>query len=210
MSYRLPLLVILAAATALGGCGGTKNRGLESVHQPVVSRTDYVFDVSTGGEGLIPGETERLAGWMESLRVGYGDRVSVDDPALYGDSAARRIVGGLAARYGLLLDARAPITAGAVPPGMVRVVVSRSRASVPGCPDFSRTSQPEFDANTSSNFGCAINSNLAAMIANPEDLVRGQPGSITDPATGNKAIDQYRKAPPTGASGIKADAAGAR
>lgn len=210
MSHRLPLLLLLATATALGGCGGTRNRGLESVHQPVVSRTDYVFDVSAGGDGLVPGETERLAGWMESLRVGYGDRVSVDDPSPYGDSAARRTVGGLAARYGLLLDAGAPLTAGAVPPGMVRVVVSRSRATVPGCPDFSRTSQPEFDGNSSSNFGCAINSNLAAMVANPEDLVRGQPGTTTDPATGSKAIDQYRKAPPTGASGLKTESAGAK
>jgi pilus assembly protein CpaD len=76
-------------------------------------------------------------------------------------------------------------------------------AKVPGCPDFSRVRSPEFESNTSSNQGCAINSNIAAMVANPGDLVRGQVGHpITDQATSNRAIDAYRKAVPTGNGGI--------
>jgi pilus assembly protein CpaD len=44
------------------------------------------------------------------------------------------------------------------------------------------------------------------MIANPNDLVRGQPGSETsDPATAVKAIDQFRKAAPSGAGGLKSE-----
>ena len=94
---------------------------------------------------------------------------------------------------------------------MVRVVVSRMKASVPGCPDFSRVSEPEFESNTSSNYGCAVNSNLAAMVANPADLVRGQPGAdATDPATSAKAIDVYRKAAPTGAGGLKSESTGGK
>jgi pilus assembly protein CpaD len=70
-------------------------------------------------------------------------------------------------------------------------------------------SQPEFNSNTSSNYGCAVNSNLAAMVANPADLVLGRPGAETiDPATSAKAIDSYRKTPPTGASGLKAESTG--
>ena len=80
------------------------------------------------------------------------------------------------------------------------------RASVPGCPDHSRMTGIEFEGNTNSNYGCAVNSNLAAMIARPEDLVRGQPGAPTaDPAVSYKAIDQLRKAPPTGAAGLKVE-----
>ncbi|QNA84767.1 pilus assembly protein CpaD [Sphingomonas sp. So64.6b] len=186
----------LAPALALGACStGTKNRGLESVHQPVVSRTDFVFDVNTSGNNLAPGEAQRLAGWMQSLRLGYGDRVAIDDPNPYGNGI-RDDVQSQIGRYGLLLSDEAPITGAPVQPGMVRVVVSRMKAVVPGCPDFSRVSQPEFESNTSSNQGCGINSNLAAMTANPGDLVRGQPGSgVTDPAQSTKAIEVYRKAP---------------
>lgn len=199
----------LAPALVLGACStGTKNRGLESVHQPVVSRTDFVFDVSTSGNSLAPGEARRLSGWMQSLRLGYGDRVAIDDPNPYGNGIRDDIQSQIAP-YGLLLSDDAPITGAPVQPGMVRVVVIRMKAVVPGCPDYSRVSQPEFESNTSSNQGCATNSNLAAMIANPADLVRGQPGAeVTDPATATKAIDAFRKAAPTGGGGATAGNAG--
>ncbi|MDB5706439.1 MAG: pilus assembly protein CpaD [Sphingomonas bacterium] len=197
------LATALVPALLLGACSGTKNRGLESVHQPVVSRTDYVFDVNTSGNTLAPGEDRRLAGWMASLRLGYGDRVAIDDPNPYG-GGVRDDIAGQIARYGLLLSDDTPVTGAAVAPGTVRIVVSRMKATVPGCPDFSRTHQPEFESNTSSNQGCAINSNLAAMIANPADLVRGQPGADTnDTVASSRAIEAYRKATPTGAGGLK-------
>lgn len=195
------ITIALAPAVLLSACGGTQNRGLESVHQPVVARTDYVYDVTTNGNTLAPEEAHRLDGWMQSLRLGYGDHVAIDDPSSYGRSGVRDDIQALAARYGLLVSDTVPVTNGVVTPGTVRVVVSRVRATVPGCPDYSRTSQPEFNSNTSSNQGCAVNSNLAAMVANPLDLVRGQPGAnVSDPVQSSKAIDAYRKAAPAAPS----------
>lgn len=205
-SLALPFLLI---ALPLAGCsGGTQNRGLESVHQPVVERQNYAFDVATDGDGLAPGEQARLEGWMQSLRVGYGDRVSVDgnggNPALIRDAVATQV-----ARYGLLLSDDVPVTGAAIAPGTARIVVSRMHASVPHCPDWSRDVTNDFDNNTSSNQGCAVNSNLASMVANPGDLVRGEPGSgTTDPATSNRAITLYRNAAPTGGGGTSLQSAG--
>ena len=55
-----------------------------------------------------------------------------------------------------------------------------------------------------SNLGCAVNSNLAAMVANPEDLIHGREGSgVGDTLTSIKAVDAYRKAEPTGNKGLK-------
>jgi pilus assembly protein CpaD len=210
MLKRTILFAALPAAL-VGGCSGTPNRGLESVHQPVVSRTDYAFDVGAGPGGLAPGEAQRLSGWMSSLRVGYGDRIAIDDPAR--DPATRGDVAATAAHYGLLVSDEAPVTAAPVAPGTVRVVVSRARAHVPGCPDHSRMYQPDYEAHTSSNHGCALNSNLAAMVANPMDLVRGEQGTgLSDPAIGTRAIDRFRKAEPTGNGGntVRAEAAGGR
>ncbi|WP_174291289.1 CpaD family pilus assembly protein [Sphingomonas bacterium] len=204
------LLTALAPALLLGGCMGTENRGLESVHQPVVSRSDYLLDLATAPGGLSSGETQRLAGWMDSMHLGYGDHVAIDDPA--GDPRAHAAVAAIVARHGLLLTADVPVTGAPVTPGTVRVVISRMHAHVPGCPDWSRNESSEFNSNTSSNQGCAINSNLAAMIADPADLVRGQPGSGTnDPATSYRAIDAYRKAAPTGAGNtVKAQGTGGK
>ncbi|WP_010164619.1 CpaD family pilus assembly lipoprotein [Sphingomonas sp. PAMC 26617] len=226
------LLPALLPALLLTGCAGTKNRGLESVHQPVVSRSSYALDVTTTPDGLAPGERQRLASWMASLRLGYGDTVAIEDPGSYGpggygDTVAiedpgsygpggygdtvRDVVAAETARYGLMVTGDTPLTTSPVQPGTARIVISRMTATVPGCPDFSRVRSPEFESNTSSNQGCAINSNIAAMVASPADLVRGQTGhAITDQATAGRAIDLYRKAAPTGGGGtiIKAESSG--
>lgn len=203
------LLACLAPALLIGGCMGTQNRGLESVHQPVVSRSDYVLDVATAGNGLDGGETQRLRGWLASMRLGYGDRVSIDDPA-GASPGVRDDVAAVVAGYGLLLGDEAPVTGAPVAPGTVRIVVSRMHASVPGCPDWSRNMSVDYDQNTSSNQGCAINSNLAAMVANPGDLVRGQGrAEVNDPAMSYRAIDAYRKAAPSGGGGTAVASASA-
>ncbi|MFA6122493.1 MAG: CpaD family pilus assembly protein [Sphingomonas sp.] len=212
MYKRVRVIAIgLLPALALSACGGTENRGLESVHQPVVSRTDYAIDVATSPNGLAPGEAQRLAGWMASLRLGYGDQVAIED-ASTNSGAVRDDVAREVSHYGLLVSDDTPLTGAPVAAGMARVVISRMKATVPGCPDFSRSGASEFESNTSSNHGCAINANLAAMVANPADLVRGQTSSgVGDQATSGKAIDSYRKASPTGGGGtvLKTEKAGA-
>jgi pilus assembly protein CpaD len=193
LSYLLAPAVSLMA---LSGCGGTVNRGLESVHQPVVSRSDYLLDLGTSRGKLAAGEPQRLAGWLTGLRLGYGDHVAIDDPAGAG-ADVRDGVAGVVARFGLLLSDEAPPSPAPVTPGTVRVVVSRMQARVAECPDWSRDSSIDYDQNTSSNYGCATNVNLAAMIANPQDLVRGASTSdLTDQTLNTRAIGSFRKAAP--------------
>lgn len=185
---HLHLLPLAAVALTLSACGGTTNQGMESVHQPVVSRTDYVFDAN---DGAGPQTSQRIVGWMESLGVGYGNRVSIDDPS--GNPSNRVAVASAANRFGLILQDTAPITSGNVAPGMFRVVVSRSKAEVPGCPDWSRSSNGNYNSDAPSNYGCATNANIAAMVANPDDLVNGshQP-SFNDNGRGTAAIRQLK------------------
>lgn len=194
-------IALAASGPAFGQDRQGRNPTINSVHQPVVQRTDYLLDLSAAN-GVPDSELYRLADWFDALQLRYGDRVYVDGG--YVDERARQDVAGVAAEYGLLLSEGAPVTAGGAQPGTVRVVVSRSTAFVPGCPDWRESSNIGARVTTSTNFGCAINSNLAAMIANPEDLVLGQTGvGGGDAATASKAIKQYRTAPPTGAQGLK-------
>lgn len=186
----LHLLPLAALALTLGACGGTSNRGLESVHQPVVTRTNYTFDVADGMGGQ---NAQQVRAWLESLHVGYGDRISVDDPS--GNNGNRASIAAIAGRYGLIVDDTAPVTQGEVLPGMFRVVVSRTKAEVPGCPDWSRSSVGNFNSDMTSNYGCATNASLAAMIANPEDLVAPPRSSgIADTVTGSTAIRKIKGA----------------
>src|ERR1044072_4241029 len=84
-------------------------------------------------------------------------------------SVGRARVAAEAGRYGLIVSDKAPVTVGQVAPGTVRVVVTRMSASVPNCPDMSRQYQPDYSASTTSNYGCSVNSNLAAMVAGRAD-----------------------------------------
>ena len=161
--------IAAAAILTLSGCGNmASNRGLDSVHQAVVSRSNYTLDLNAAGGSLPAQEQRRLAEWFQAMELGYGDRVSIDDPA------GRN------------------------------VVVTRSTAEVPGCPDWKTKLEMNYRNATSSNFGCAFNANVAAMVANKEDLVRGEPGALTTSTQrSDTAIKQYRETPPTGAQGLK-------
>lgn len=202
MSLRipsLPLAILIAALPGAAAHADRFNRGVASIHQPVVQRSDYVMDVS--GNGLDPAEASRVAQWFDAIRVGYGDHIGIDTSV--STSASNNDIAAIAGRYGLFVSEGAPVTEGAIVPGNVRIVVSRSTASVPNCPDYSLPSQPNFTAAASSNYGCAMNSTLAAMVANPEDLVRGQEARGSSAETAAKAIRVWRNADPSATKGLK-------
>ncbi|MFY7834859.1 MAG: CpaD family pilus assembly protein [Novosphingobium sp.] len=198
----------LSLAVTLSACSANQpeNRMLNSIHQPVVERDRYVFDVATlPGGGLSVNEQRRLADWFESLGLKYGDKIALDDPLQSKSTVAA--IDGVAGRWGMFVNGPAPMTPGYVAAGGARVVVTRAKASVPGCPDWSAKSDFSMSNKTSSNFGCAINSNLAAMVADKEHLVQGANSTgETVVMSGNKAIDSYRSAKPTGEGGLKNNA----
>jgi pilus assembly protein CpaD len=198
-------LLVLGATTS--GCLGTwkgsdqealrSNFSLYSENQPVVHRTDYAFDVDASGSGIPTSEMVRLADWFDSIQLRYGDRVSIDDAA---GGGARSDVARVLAEYGLLLTDGAPVTAGSVAPGSVRVIVSRATATVPGCPNWRKAKLSGDPISTDSNWACATNSNLAAMIADPNDLVLGQEVEAGgDPRATEKVVKAYKDRAPSGA-----------
>jgi pilus assembly protein CpaD len=204
---RSKLALLLIASAGLAGCsyhasqGDLADRGVEAVNVPVVTRADYVFDAAAPGGTLAPAEKARLDAWFRGLDLGYGDSIYVDAP--YAD-AARYEVAQVAGNYGMLVQPGAPVTAGAVPGGSVRVIVSRTRAEVPGCPNWSRAAQPNYNNRMLSNFGCGVNSDLAMQVANPEDLVNGREGTnVGNNATGTKAVILYKATPPSGSKGLQ-------
>jgi pilus assembly protein CpaD len=194
--------IALALGLTLAGCAANteNNRSLDSIKQPVVERSNFVLDVNASAGGMSIPEQNRLDDWFATLDLGYGDRISIDDPTA--SAATKDAVAQIAGRYGLLLSDGAPITAGQLRPGTARIVVTRSSASVPGCPDWSGRMSANYNNATSDGFGCAVNSNLASIVANPLELIHGQEGNgETVIMTSVKAIESYRERVPTGAAG---------
>jgi pilus assembly protein CpaD len=174
---------IIATATlafALAGCGtmggaiGT-NTSMYSTNQPVVERSNYAIDVNLDSYGgIADGEQRRVAEWFDALKLGFGDRIAIDYGDGYSNSSAERQVAQLAADHGMTVTETAPLTAGSIAIGTARIVVTRSSASVPNCPNWSKTTDSNFNSSNHPNYGCAINGNLAAMVDDAEDLVRGR------------------------------------
>ncbi|MCJ8190189.1 CpaD family pilus assembly protein [Sphingomicrobium aestuariivivum] len=199
------MLLAAVAMTGLSACqtavydGRQDAASLNAVNVPVVAQTNYAFDVAAPGGTLPASEQARLVAWFDSLGLQYGDVVYLDGPMA---SSARGSVADLAGRYGLLLADGAPVTAGNIPASAVRVIVGRATASVPNCPNWERPSSPDYQNRSHPNFGCGVNGALAAMIANPNDLVYGREGSgVADTRTSARAVQSYRDTKPTGDGG---------
>lgn len=196
---RFSLAIVLLASVFAGSSAALADqpeRGVQAVNQPVVTRSDFAMDLAAPDGSLAASEDARLDGWFRGLGLGYGDRIYID--GAYAGAAASDVA-RVAGRYGLMVSAGSPVTAGSVQPGTVRVVVSRTRASVPGCPNWDRAASPDFKNRQMPNFGCALNGNFAAMVADPQDLVYGRDGgSVVDASTAAKAIQMYRDWPLTG------------
>ena len=79
------------------------------------------------------------------------------------------------------------------------IIVTKSGAHAKECgvwpKEVSRTAQNDQYAN----FGCFQQNNIAAMVANPQDLVRPRAQTPSDPMRRAKVIDNYRNGETTGA-----------
>ena len=110
--FRTKTFAAAALGLAAAGCAAPQpgqlealnNPSLYSVHQPVVQRTDFVFDVTTDPNGVSAAEQARLDAWFQSIGLSYGDTLTLDEPAGYASPAARADVASVAGRYGLLLS----------------------------------------------------------------------------------------------------------
>ncbi|WP_137871135.1 CpaD family pilus assembly protein [Sphingopyxis sp. 2PD] len=204
---KIATWTVLALSASLAGCTGTaySNRSLDSVHQPVVRNAIHQFDVAASSGELAPSEQSRLQGWFDAMGVRYGDRISIEDSSVYGATSAQATVRSMVARRGLLVSDAVPVTTGAVPQGHLRVIITRASAFVPGCPDWSSKSSINTANATSANYGCATNSNLAAMVADPNDLIKGARSDGNDPSMATRAIKTFREKPPTGAGELRGE-----
>ncbi len=189
------VLLPVAAALTLSACGAGSmpNPQMASAKVPVVSQTMMAFNLPYSASGDIsPAQRQSLTEWLDSININYGDRISIDDPNVGADKR-RGTVARVLANYGLLLSENVPVVSGAVQNGVARVIVMRATAAVPECPDWRRQSNPEFEASSMSNYGCATMTNLAAMIVDANDLVSGKTHPGVDAESTAKAIETYRQ-----------------
>lgn len=196
---NIATFTLLALSAGLGGCVGSSqnsNRSLDSIHQPVVSQSNHHLDIASYGGEVSPAEAQRVQEWLQAIDVRYGDQAVIEDEGLYGNPAATATLRNLLIERGV---SNIAVSQGST----LRLHISRSIAYVPNCPDWTSRYTTDPANETSSNYGCATNSNLAAMVADPNDLVRGVASSSSNTQQGVKAIQSYREKPVTGSQALK-------
>jgi pilus assembly protein CpaD len=173
-----PLIAITTAALAIavGGCvtsGSTPvNTGLASIKTPVVTQSQVSHTIRFDGTRFAAGEEAALATFFRLAGIGYGDRLRLEDSSPEGAAERYAAVTTVVGRFGLPLQPRsANVAASQTPAGQARLVVVRATAEVAGCPDWSRGQNPNWRNETTSNHGCATNANLAAMVADKNELL---------------------------------------
>jgi type IV pilus biogenesis protein CpaD/CtpE len=72
------------------------------------------------------------------------------------------------------------------------IIVTKSGAHVKQCGNWPKDMAEVSDNEPYDNFGCAQQNNLAAMVANPQDLVRPRTQTPPDAMRRIKVIDKYR------------------
>ncbi len=77
----------------------------------------------------------------------------------------------------------------------VLVEVEVARVVVPACPDWSKPDGIEDGEAASSGWGCASAANLAAMIADPADLIAPPPLEAAGSVRAARAVERYRLGP---------------
>ena len=184
------------ACLVVAACGPA-NRSLDPRKAPVVATSEASYDLRFAGDALDPVQGRSFGGYLAALGVGYGDHVAVAGAT----AAQRRQVGEIVKDFGVTLEDGGA----AAPAGVARVTIRHSSATVPGCPDWSRVSNPEAGASAMSNYGCATRSNLAAMVADPADLLGGKRYAGPDGLTVAKGIKAFRDKPATGLEPLARD-----
>lgn len=202
-------LIFASGALILTGCVGLPAEGLDPA--PLNPTSRYSLQVEPGIErvalavhdtGLSANQTQALrdiAGrfYAEGAPVLRIEAPSGDDPVA--SEMAWRIKGALEASGLSSYQVQVVTYVAPDPRAPVLVGFDTVRAVVPQC-GTGWTNLTRTGSNAGySNFGCAVNANLAAQIANPRDIV--QPRTMTPVDAGRRAVvfDHYRQGEQTAA-----------
>lgn len=156
----------------------------------------FVASFQPGAAELGADERAKLARFLDaSLRTG-DERITLSPPTDLDRALTtrridhlRQIVASAAPRRPVTV---APIADGRLGAGSAMVVVGRYVVSTPSCPNWRKPSGIDSANQPSSNFGCANETNLGLMVADPADLVVGHELDRAEAEAMQHGIRRYR------------------
>lgn len=188
-----PSFLALSLALFLGACAPvTTYSDAEAPKNLRLDSTTTEVDVrfAPGSATLAVADAARLRQLAATGGIVPSDRVTVAAAGAPGLARARvAAVSALLLRYGVVAVAEPP--GGATPPNRAVIAVGRTLVTLPACPNWSKASNSDFANQPSSNFGCATQTDLGLMVANPGDLAEGLPAGAAAGKPAAAAVERY-------------------
>ena len=221
-SGSLQLAVIASAMLFLPGCGTWfQNRHhIEVGAIPDDYRTNHPISISEQEEHLdvVVGATDKhislaqrqvIQGFVAQYKANGSGPVQIMLPSDgFNAAAARRVQpdivaalrkGGVSSGQIVTVSYAPPSSDGSHP---VRIAYRALAASTTPCGKWPDDLTNDTENKHYANFGCAYQNNMAAMIANPADLLGPRATTQIDPAKRSAVIEQYQLPPRPSASEV--------
>jgi len=198
----------LLAVLAAGSCAAPindANVGLvddPGVNHPIqVQPNFHTIRLAFSGNdaGLMPDDAQRFDEFVASYIQHGNGAISIAAPAGMDASAAIQYFGERLAAAGVPRD-RILVGTNGGGDGKVELGYIGYDAQTAACGDWSANYGDTASNRVSPNLGCATQHNLAAMVADPRDLVAPQPMGPGDAARRATVYGNYKDGKPTGAT----------
>jgi pilus assembly protein CpaD len=202
----------LAAGLGAAGCASTKDASYVSKTELDMHPIKVHQDSARLEIGVQPTDAALKPEDLRALKAFVGDYKDRGRGALVMSSPAGAANSDAAARIGAevkrnlydLLPSAGVIAEGAYTPTSdvpAPIVLSFERyvAEIKDCPSNGVTNAAvSWDNKPSAGFGCAINANIAMMLADPGDVVAPPEMGPSDAGRRSTVFDKYREGQPTG------------
>jgi pilus assembly protein CpaD len=185
MFRKLTLASLLLASAALAGCTN-EELALESEYVPnsgseqfpiVVEKGPKTLSIAGKSQTLSPGQINAISSFARGARP--NSPVTVSRPSGSSGRLAHEIA-NLVAQQGVPANAIRMSSYAGSASGPVKITVTQLQARTSPCGEWPADMTDTKLNELNYNHGCAVQSNVAAMVANPEDF---QTPEAVDPAT---------------------------
>jgi pilus assembly protein CpaD len=190
----------LAAVVLAGSCAAPGNDGDSLMNDPAVNHpiavaphfTTLKLSFSAPDAGLLPDDAARLDAFIADYLSRGSGSVSVSAPAGGDAQTALSYFGTRLFEMGV---PRSRILVGTHDGSDPRVEIGfiAYSAHSEDCGDWSENLGDTASNLPSRNFGCAVQKNLAAQVADPRDLVEMRPSDPADATRRAVVLDKYEK-----------------
>jgi pilus assembly protein CpaD len=199
-------LLALCLAASVGACASAGREKAAKTDPPVTPTEQFAITVTPHrdeiflaphADQLSPAQTAALQDLADRWRDTGDGIIKIATPARGGEDAFRAasLIEEALAQLGVQPE-QVQLTdydAGARPHPPIVVGFTRYEAKGPDCARHWNNLTSSMDNKPSANFGCATTANIAAMIANPADLIAPRQSDPADAARRSTVLAKYRQ-----------------